>query len=616
MSDYWSQFEEVKEDGDYWTQYEEGKKGSKPEFQESAGQQALRYGIKDPLIGIGETAYVPRSIGLLGGSTAIGGLDRLAKALGEAFGLPKLTEFAETTEKLKPRFIKEQADKKPDFEKLLNVRDSTALDKLIQEGVSTGIATLVPPLRGVKAFEMANKIPGIGKYLAPALERSIPSAVVAGGSGVQPDGLSSSIGAAEGAFLPFDILSEMIMQGSPVTRGAAKVGRGALAGLGAYEAAKTAGAGEGLSDLIAAGAGLASSKTPSKRQFARDIKETVEKVPEAQERIKASERLGLDYITPAEATGSPFLGAKEGGMGKSSEGSLTKYEKGEQRLKSEEKAIEKLLTSTYDPEKLSGLKQSLYKAAYEKLVPDEDISRLAQNDIVKRAVKNLTSKPAYKEELKNIDTNSLEFWDLTKRSLDDMVGVAENKGNKAEARLLKNTRKDLTETLDNLSPEYKQARALAEREITRNKLEKVFDKGDMKGLTMYKALERDSKYNDLLNNLRNAPEAQQQLKDMRLVFKNLISVPTARTAAALEKTNMTNPRGGWSDFINEMKGLVRGGKKDKQLVEFVTNPKWYDEMHELAKLGKGEKFSVNSMKLLSRALGKQISDIPKDKEEK
>jgi hypothetical protein len=56
---------------------------------------------------------------------------------------------------------------------------------------------------------------------------------------------------------------------------------------------------------------------------------------------------------------------------------------------------------------------------------------------------------------------TLEFWDLTKRRLDDMVGELKRNGRASEALDLDSVRKQLLKELDNLVPAYKKARGTA-----------------------------------------------------------------------------------------------------------------------------------------------------------
>lgn len=464
-----------------------------------------------------------------------------------------------------------------------------------------------------KAGTLIEQIPKLGKYLKPATEQALSQGLYAGLISPENKGIESGLTA--GAFtLPFSTLSQAALSGSPTLRTLSKMGLGAggaaLGGLSGYETAKAVGLPEGASaPLGALTGGLAGilgyrAGSPFRTEQEKIVK-ALGKYP-YQERLGAAERLGLEYITPAEATGSKYLGKLEGGMGKTPEGASTLLERAEARESSETKAIDNLLKTIFDPNhpiENSKKINELYKVAESKNVPLDKLKNLENNEIFKKAVKDMQKSAAYREELKGVDKNSIQYLDKIKESLYDMAESAPSR----EARKIDKVRKQIVDLADKSSPEYKEARSLAERQLTRQNIEKFFDKRRREGIPMGQLLKSEAGMQELQMHLRNVPEAQQQLKDMKLVFEKLIPSQSARAAAALAGTSMDRPRsfGQYAERFIEEK--LFSSKNDKALVELITNPKWADELKKLEKVSNKEELLSKLIDLVGKAGGQVIS---------
>lgn len=81
----------------------------------------------------------------------------------------------------------------------------------------------------------------------------------------------------------------------------------------------------------------------------------------ANPRIAAANRLGLDYLTPAEAGVSPTTARRQGSLGRTEEGNKILYERGMQRQESERRAIDKTLDMIYSPEEMAPKSQKAMK---------------------------------------------------------------------------------------------------------------------------------------------------------------------------------------------------------------------------------------------------------------
>ncbi len=460
------------------------------------------------------------------------------------------------------------------------------LKGLVKHGPEFAAAALVPevPVIGAlsripalaKAFQ---NVPRLAKYGQSILGNALSQGGVA--AAFNPGTAKESAQTAGAIAGPISGVAQLAQSAHPGVRMAGRLGLGAGSGILGGLAAKQLPGGDYSAIPAGLGAAYLGFKGGPASQFQKELKGGLAGT-EYKPALEAAERLNLSYLSPAESSGSPFLGAQQGNIGRTSEGAKTLYKKGQERLDSEGQSIRGLLDTVFDKKESKDLMRSLYKESYAQKVPEGLAEKMGQNDIIKRAKSIVEGNPVFKQELKGVDKNSLEYWDLVKRGLDDMVSRTKSKASGNEARIIKNTRKDLLKELDKIGP-YKEARGLAEREKVREGIEKAFNKKPMSGLNMYKVLEDKSRFEKIQKGLRDVPEAQARLNDMRLVFKNLITVPTARTASALEKTSMTKPRNDVGSMAIALKEALTAGKFDKGAVELLTNPKWSHELERLSK---------------------------------
>lgn len=306
------------------------------------------------------------------------------------------------------------------------------------------------------------------------------------------------------------------------------------------------------------------------KQLLGDIKP--EDLPMIEERVNAARRLGLSYLTPAEALLSPYEAAKQGTVGRTSSGSKLLFEKGKERTKSEETAIDNLLDTIHNEERLGPEMQEAYHKTMARNVPDDFVERHSSDPLIEHAMKELDNNPVYKKGLGNISKNSFEYWDHVKRVLSDME---ENEVSRKpyKASVIGNTRRAMVHEMDQIAPEYERARNISEREFTRKKIEKFFDKRDMTGNNFHKFLRSRKEFNQLINKLNDFPEAQQKLRDMKLLFGDLIpNDMSIRSATALKRTGMSESRNKL-DALKQALDEKYGQQHDVASVNLMTNPR-------------------------------------------
>lgn len=474
-------------------------------------------------------------------------------------------------------------------------------DKIIQSVPEFAAILAAPETRFGSLPESLSKIPKIGEYLKGALQsRPLQQATTQGliAAGEAPEGQAKSGLTAGALTLPFASLAQ---SSSPLSKILSKSLMAAGGGGLGYGSAKYAGAPEWVAIPAGIGGALGGYKTGSlnaAQKARQDVLKGVEGT-EYKEALNAADRLGLSYLTPAEASGNPFVGGTQGVLGKTEKGSELLYKKGEERVASEKKSIQNFMKTVFNPEEHNVLREKLYESAKEKSAP-KDIFGLKNNEIFKSAEKKMLSDAAYKEELKKVPKNSVEYLDLVKREMDDMIrkaGIGTN-----EARLIGKTKGKLVSGLDEFAPSYKEARSIAERGIVRKNLEDYFKKKErsMTGSNFGKFLLNEKNYEKLQHNLRNVPEAQDQLKDMKLIFNRLINIPTAKTSEALARSSMSKDRASSQFAMRELKEILSAGKYDKTAVELMTNPLWKKELEKLKKVTNTDKFIGDAANLFGK----------------
>ncbi|HJY22895.1 MAG TPA: hypothetical protein VJ279_08430 [Hanamia sp.] len=334
----------------------------------------------------------------------------------------------------------------------------------------------------------------------------------------------------------------------------------------------------------------------AKRNLFGDI--TSEDLPTINERLEAAKRLGISFLTPGEAVLSPFQTAKEANIGRTSSGAKLLYEKGKQRIGTEGQAINNLLDTIYDDTALAPDKKAAYEQTMSQTLPKEFIDKHSDDPVIAHAMEQLHKDPIYQKALgitkKTAEEgispqNTFEYWDQVKRVLGDMEESNDSgQGRKPfKKSVIADARRNMVSEMDEIEPQYKLARNISERQFTRKKLEDVFDKKSMTLNNFWSFLKSDKAFDKVMQKLEPFPEAQQKLKDIRLLSNEMIPFDESiRSSYKLEKTGMTKDR-------NKLDALKRdldqrfGQEHDVAAVKLMTDPNWQKTlMQYLTKKGK------------------------------
>lgn len=484
-----------------------------------------------------------------------------------------------------------------DYREMLGLpQEQNALSMSIGMAPELLSAVALPAARLGKVGEAVGSIPKAGKYLEKILAEALPQMGLAAAMS-EPEDVLENAGTAGAIQAPFSGLSQLAVSPKPGLQRLAAYGLGGLGGAATTYGLEQAGAPSyvsGTGGLIAA---LLGKKAAGTKAMMMDELASGKNQQLASDRMAAAERIGLDFLTPEEAFNSPFLARKQGRLGKTDEGSELLYDKFQKRVESEQAAINKVLKDIHDPETMGPKAAELYKEAYKSKLPNDAIADLAQNEIVKHAINEVFKRPAYKQKLKDVPTESFAFWDQVKRAMDDMIEEAP----RSEAQIIRDTKKTLVNQMDELSPEYKQARALEERKFAREGLEKAFDKTNINsGHAFYKALNSKEDFADLMKHLRNVPEAQQTLKDMRELFKDFRKESTINKVRGLEQVGMKQDRNDLNALLTKIDSTFTKGKFDKEAIEFITSKDWQQQLEEINKISDKQKRIAKTIEVFGK----------------
>ncbi len=495
--------------------------------------------------------------------------------------------------------------------------------------VASAIATPEFEIPALASY-LAKALPRLGKYLTKGVQTGVPQGIV---TGLTSDEDKLKYGAEAGGITGTTApLSQLVLSGNPYLRtGSRMLLGGGLSYLGG-QTGSSIGDITGIPGASTLGAGLlgtlgflAGSRGRPTSYAQRTISKDLEKYPNYKENIAASERLGTQ-ITPAEATADVNKAVLQGKVERSQSGSQIMSDFGKTRLESEQNAINTLKDIIFPISEKPQIQKLYNEAFYDapvildkrgKITADfkknhsirapEVLSEFENNEIFKKAEKLMLKEPEYMEALKGAPRDSVEYLNGIKRIIGDRE-FADNIGNFKKSSLTK-TRIDLTKSLDDISGGYKKARNLDERYQTLKDIEKFYDKRKQTGQNMKKMLESKEDYNQLLNHVRDIPEAQQYLKDMKQIFPNFLSPNSIQAARALEKGSINKARSAMQYLEEALAQKLGLGVYDKELAKLMTHPKWYEQIGKLKEVSPLEKYAGLGINVGGKGLASQVEQF-------
>ncbi|HXK00699.1 MAG TPA: hypothetical protein VNF93_02295 [Buchnera sp. (in: enterobacteria)] len=316
--------------------------------------------------------------------------------------------------------------------------------------------------------------------------------------------------------------------------------------------------------------------------------------------IEASQRLGTP-LRPSEASSNPFTGKIEGNYARTSEASSRNVKLSMERKNKEKTAINSLLNDIYDKSISSDQKiNKLYEKSYQ-LDLDKDLVDSFKNDpVISEAFDNVKNNTRWQSKLKGIPENNYAYLDKVKKSISDEEKSLIKSGKKEEASVLTNVRNNMERVLDENNPTYKQAREEAQKKIIRRKMEEKLKTGEINGKEFYKKfIKNENKFNELHDSLKNVPDAQQKLKDMKNAWHSLINLEKPSSSSFRSESALDQARGWINEIYENLHELV-GSQRNVKAIEYIRSDDWIKDLKNINL----EKNSYQKEKKLSDLFGK------------
>jgi len=201
-------------------------------------------------------------------------------------------------------------------------------------------------------------------------------------------------------------------------------------------------------------------------------------------------------------------------------------------------------------------------------VPEKIATDIAEKHPAKfqRLKKDMLEEEGVADSLRGVPENSVEFWDAMKKQADKMIY---KEGNNAYVGI----RKDIINELEKVSPTYKEARQTSQLNIKREELEDFLYKKGFKGESFSDFFANPRVYEKYLEDIKNAPEAVAQVKEMKKVFDTLEDF---------------KPPKGW-DRAKIWENIWKTHKYDSAMRELATNPAFKGTLDDVLKASKKER---------------------------
>lgn len=287
--------------------------------------------------------------------------------------------------------------------------------------------------------------------------------------------------------------------------------------------------------------------------------------------VAANRRLGTT-LTPGQASGNYVIAGKEGALKRSEQGAQEGIQQEQKQLRQQRNALNNMLENIYKPTPQNEARiTQLYNKANQKSINPDVVEKLKDNPIMASAIKTVKSDPAFS----NIPENNYEFLAEVDRQLfRDQQAALKNRPNSAHA--VGNVKTSFNNFLKQINPDYEAATQAAQPKMVRQKIENRFNKleEEMTGKNFYnKFLNTRKSYQDILQDTKNFPEAQEAIKDMRRGWKHLSNIKTPSQAESQAKTGLSQARSTMTAIMEAMQRYA-GAKNDVKALKYIYHPEW------------------------------------------
>lgn len=321
---------------------------------------------------------------------------------------------------------------------------------------------------------------------------------------------------------------------------------------------------------------------------------------EALNRQAAANRLGTS-LTPAEASGNPYIKKLQGAYGHTGEAAAEKVNLDATALQSQKNAIGNLLNTIYDKSPQAADKiRSLYQQAFQWSAKPETIAALKQDPVIAEAFNSVAKDAPYQKALQGVPEGNFQQLDMVKKAIDDKIGTLSGK-EPTKAAQYTDAKNNLINFMDTYAPEYAQARAEAQRSIIRSNIQKAMSKKQISGKDFYNTfLQNDNSYNKLLNSLSNVPEAQNQLRDMKTAWEFLIRPTSPANVAYQDEGGLGVPINPFN-YLAEMVSNLTGQARNKNAINYIYSDRWVKDLQKMQGMPTREQRGSQLANMIGRA---------------
>lgn len=314
-------------------------------------------------------------------------------------------------------------------------------------------------------------------------------------------------------------------------------------------------------------------------------------VSKAQNAMSAADRSGI-HLTPGEATGNKVLQGEEGRINMTL-GMQHGVEDVVNTRNTKVLSMAKQLTDDLVPEgkqAAASAVNKLYEKSYSAGIPKsvmDDLKQYPQFQDTMRSISKNLGPSAPKE-------GTVGYLDAAKRYLDgEMSKLKTGGGSKTlEYQALKDLKGKIVSAATDASPEYSKATSGAQKLIVQRKLEdklaKVMDEyGDASPQAIRKAwfgnkVNSDKFFNDI-QSVTDDPTVVQRAKDLQTILNRLggskYEKLLSKNTTEMAKQEVTK---GEKNFVTLQLHKAVFGRRDKAVLDLISNPKWQDELNKLA----------------------------------
>jgi hypothetical protein len=331
--------------------------------------------------------------------------------------------------------------------------------------------------------------------------------------------------------------------------------------------------------------------------------------------VEAGERLGTN-LRPSEATRNPFIAGQEGRYTRTSEAAKENVNMGIERTKSEKNAINKLLSTIHDKSIASKNEiKNLYHQAYRWNMKPELVNELKSDPIISDAFNEVSKDSAWQRKLEGKTENNYSYLDKVRKEISDKENKLIRSGEKSKAAEYTDARSKLTTIMDKAVPDYAKARAAAQKSIIRSNIEKKLGTSEINGKNFYKKIiSNENKFNELYSSLKNVPEAQSMLTDMKDAWHSLINVEKPSTSSYQSEKGINQARGSLQKVL-EIWNQLTGKKKNLESVKFIRSDKWVKKLRDSQESGDKNRLESTLSDIMGKIIPGGFNEISKGESE-